>query len=212
MSKGTNPNVNASSAIPSASFTWAPPRCKQQKASFFSSWRSTAHPVRRPTQEPQYRLLEQWPGRAHEPDNQGRYRQTLPLRQPRSASQPPQRLYGSRQLCTPARDAKRANAIRVHPKNLDIRARSIHPKSDPPDAETERLARCCSPGPWRCVRPFSPEHSSSLRLNFGARKTSFFKTTRTRPVARASLSRQIEVVETPGRLPRRCPMRRERGT
>jgi RNA-directed DNA polymerase len=30
-------------------------------------------------------------------------------------------------------------ALRTHLQNLDIRARSIHPRSDPPDAGTENL-------------------------------------------------------------------------
>jgi 2,4-dienoyl-CoA reductase-like NADH-dependent reductase (Old Yellow Enzyme family) len=32
-----------------------------------------------------------------------------------------------------------SHALRIHLQNLDIRARSIHPKSDPPDAGTEHL-------------------------------------------------------------------------
>jgi len=43
-------------------------------------------------------------------------------------------------LRSPLEDAARSHSLRIHVQNLDIRAISIHPKSDPPDAGTERLA------------------------------------------------------------------------
>jgi hypothetical protein len=33
-----------------------------------------------------------------------------------------------------------SNLLRIHLQNLDIRARSIHPRPDPPDAGTEHVA------------------------------------------------------------------------
>src|SRR5579862_2412300 len=33
--------------------------------------------------------LDPWPGRTHEPHHQGRYRQAVPLRRPRTVQQPP---------------------------------------------------------------------------------------------------------------------------
>jgi IS30 family transposase len=38
-----------------------------------------------------------------------------------------------------AQDARRPHALRIHLQDLDLRARSIHPRSDPPDAGTEHL-------------------------------------------------------------------------
>jgi hypothetical protein len=43
------------------------------------------------------------------------------------------------QLRPQAQDPRRPHAIRIHLQNLDFRTRSIHPKSDPPDAGTEHL-------------------------------------------------------------------------
>ncbi len=74
-----------------------------------------------------------------EPHDQGRDDQALPLRQPRPVANTSRRLPGSLQLRPTAQDAERPQALRIHLQNLDIRARSIHPKPDPPDAGTEHL-------------------------------------------------------------------------
>ena len=83
--------------------------------------------------------VDQWTGRANEQDNQRRNGETVSLRQPRSASRPSQRLPKRLQFCTSAEDTERSHDVRVHLQNLDIRTRSIHPKSDPPDVGTEHL-------------------------------------------------------------------------
>ena len=51
------------------------------------------------------------------------------------------RLPSALQLRPKAQDAERPHALRLHMQNLDIRAGSIHPKPDPPDAGTEHLGR-----------------------------------------------------------------------
>ena len=43
------------------------------------------------------------------------------------------------QLRTQAQDPQRSHALRIHLQNLDFRAKSIHLKSDPPNAGTEHL-------------------------------------------------------------------------
>ncbi len=63
------------------------------------------------------------------------------LRKPRSASQTSQRLHRRLQLCSSFEDTQWSHTLRVHLQNLDIRARPIHPKSDPPDAGTEQLGK-----------------------------------------------------------------------
>ena len=83
--------------------------------------------------------MDQRSGRADEPHDQGRHRQALPLRKPRAAPGAPRRLHGSLQLCPQAQDPERPHALRMHLQNLDIRARSIHPRPNPPDAGTEHL-------------------------------------------------------------------------
>ncbi len=85
--------------------------------------------------------VDQRSGRANEQNDQGRDCKTLPLRNPRSAANAPRELLGNLELRPKAQDAERPHAPRIHLQNLDIRARSIHPKSDPPDAGTEHLER-----------------------------------------------------------------------
>jgi hypothetical protein len=45
------------------------------------------------------------------------------------------------QLRSTAEDAELAHILRIHQQNLDIRAKSIHPRYNPPDAGTEQIAR-----------------------------------------------------------------------
>ena len=40
----------------------------------------------------------------------------------------------------PSQDTQRPDTLRIHLQNLDFRTRSIHLKSDPPNAGTEHLA------------------------------------------------------------------------
>ena len=66
----------------------------------------------------------------------------VPLGKTRSAADAPRRLPRSMQLRAKAEDPKLIHALRIHPQNLDIRAGTIHPKPDPPDAGTEHLSYC----------------------------------------------------------------------
>jgi transposase InsO family protein len=50
-------------------------------------------------------------------------------------------LHGRLQLRHAAEDPRRPHALRIHLQGLDLRAGSIHPRSDPPDAGTEHLDR-----------------------------------------------------------------------
>ena len=81
--------------------------------------------------------LDQRAGRANEPDDQGRDRQTLSLRQPRPARSSPRRLRLSLQFRPAPEDPQRPHALRVHLQALDFRARTIHPRSNPPNAGTK---------------------------------------------------------------------------
>ena len=85
--------------------------------------------------------LDQRSSGANEPHHQRRNRQALPLRRPQSAPHPSRRLHGRVQLCAQAEDPRRPHALRIHLQDLDIRAGSIHPRPDPPDAGTEHLGR-----------------------------------------------------------------------
>ena len=82
------------------------------------------------------------PSRATEPDNQGRDRQTLPRRDPRSAVRAPRRLYGGLQLRSQTQDPLRPHALRIHLQSLDFRPGQIHRQSDPPEAGTEHFGPC----------------------------------------------------------------------
>ena len=77
-------------------------------------------------------------GRADEQNDQGRDCKTVPLRNPRPTANAPRGLLGSLDLRPKAQDAERPHALRMPLQNLDFRAGSIHPKSDPPDAGTEQ--------------------------------------------------------------------------
>ena len=85
--------------------------------------------------------MDQQSGRANEQNDQGRDCKTLPLRNPQLAANAARGLLGSLQLRPKAQDADRPHALELHLQNLDIKAKSIHPKSDPPDAGTEHLSR-----------------------------------------------------------------------
>ena len=82
--------------------------------------------------------MDQRPSRADEQDDQGRHGQTVPLRQPRPAPHPPRGLPGGLKLCAQPEDPQRSHALRIHLQDLDLRAGSIHPRPDPPDAGTEQ--------------------------------------------------------------------------
>ena len=84
-------------------------------------------------------LSHQWAGGADEPHHQRRDGEAIALPQLRSARPPSRRRLGCLQLCPSLEDAQRAHAPRIHLQNLDIRAGSIHPESDPPHAGTEHL-------------------------------------------------------------------------
>lgn len=94
--------------------------------------------------------MDQWPSREDEQDYQRCDSETVPLRQPRSASKPSHGLPERLQLCPTPQNAQRPNTLRIHLQNLDIRTKPIHPKSDPPDAGTIHLD-VASP------RPYIPE-------------------------------------------------------
>ena len=69
--------------------------------------------------------LDQWPGRAHEPHDQGSDRPTLPLRSTRSARSSPRRLHQRLQLRSTAEDPEGPHALRIHLQMLDFPARAI---------------------------------------------------------------------------------------
>jgi transposase InsO family protein len=71
--------------------------------------------------------LDERPGRAHEPDDQGGDGQTLPLRQPRPAPAAPRRLRRRLQLRPSAEDPTWSHALRSHLQNLDGTAVQVHP-------------------------------------------------------------------------------------
>ena len=87
--------------------------------------------------------LDQRAGRTYEPYNQRRDRETVSLRQPRTASRASCRLHGRLQLRAPLEDAQRSHVPRVHMQIMDKRARKIQSQSDPPHAATEHLRISC---------------------------------------------------------------------
>ena len=78
--------------------------------------------------------LDQWPGRTHEPHDQGGHRQTLSLRPSRSARKPPRRLHQRLQLRPTAQDPQRPHTLRIHLQNLDS-----EPKND---SNSIRSSKC----------------------------------------------------------------------
>jgi transposase len=85
--------------------------------------------------------LDQWPGRAHEPDDQGSDRPTLSLRPTRSARSTPFRLHQRLQLRSAAEDPEGPHALRIHLQMLDFPARTIQTQSAPANAGTKQLGR-----------------------------------------------------------------------
>src|SRR5438270_10584983 len=75
--------------------------------------------------------LDQWPGRAHEPDDQGSDRQTVLLRSTRSARRTLGRLHQRLQLRQTAEDPEGPHALRIHLQMLDFPARTIQTQSAP---------------------------------------------------------------------------------
>jgi hypothetical protein len=80
--------------------------------------------------------LDQWPGRTHEPHDQGSDRPTLPLRSTRSAPSSPCRLHQRLQLRSAAEDSEGPHALRIHLQMLDFPARTIQTQSAPANAGT----------------------------------------------------------------------------
>src|SRR6202008_1066902 len=81
----------------------------------------------RPSAEQTQASMDERPSRAHEPDAQGCDRQTLPLRNSRSATKASRRLRYRIQLRPPAKDPKMAGALRIHLEALDKRATFLRP-------------------------------------------------------------------------------------
>ncbi len=69
--------------------------------------------------------MDERPGRAHEPDDQGSDRSTLSLRSTRSTRSTPCRLHQRLQLRSAAEDPEGPHALRVHLQMLDFPARTI---------------------------------------------------------------------------------------
>src|SRR5262245_19550685 len=83
--------------------------------------------------------LDQWPGRAHEPHDQGSDRPTLPLRSTRSARSSPCRLHHRLQLRSAAEDPEGPHTLRIHLQMLDFPARTIQTQPAPANAGTTQL-------------------------------------------------------------------------
>src|SRR6185312_10218594 len=107
------------------------------RASVRSSLPSPRH--RTPTDEAQA-SMDQRTSRADEPYDQGGDGQTLPLRRLRSTPNSSRKLRRCLQLRTPPQDTEGAHALRVHLQSMDKSARTIHHRSDPPNAGTKQDA------------------------------------------------------------------------
>jgi len=77
----------------------------------------------------------------NEPHDQGRNRQTLSRRRPRSVAKSPRQLHQRLELRAKAEDPQRPHTLRVHLQTMDNRTRKVHPKADPSNAGTEDLDR-----------------------------------------------------------------------
>jgi len=83
--------------------------------------------------------LDQWPGRAHEPHDQGSDCPTLLLRSTRSARSSPCRLHHRLQLRSAAQDPEGPHTLRIHLQKLDFPARPIQTQPAPANAGTKQL-------------------------------------------------------------------------
>src|ERR687897_267064 len=83
--------------------------------------------------------MDQWAGRADEPNHQGSHRGALSLRPPGPAQTTPRRLRRRLQLRPPAEDAQGPHTLRVHLQEMDKRASKVQARSNPPNAGTEQL-------------------------------------------------------------------------
>src|SRR6476661_7583686 len=86
--------------------------------------------------------MDQRPGRAHEPDHQGRDCQALLLREPRSTPRASRRLRLGLQLRPQTQDAEGPYPLRVHLQGMGSTARTLQGKSAPANAGTKHLVRC----------------------------------------------------------------------
>src|SRR6202789_1076470 len=85
--------------------------------------------------------LDERPGRANEPNDQGGDRQTLSLREPRPVAPPPRRLPRRLQFRSTAQNPQGPHALRVHLQTMDNRAQTIQPQPAPANAGTKQLPR-----------------------------------------------------------------------
>ena len=83
--------------------------------------------------------VDERPGRTNEPDDQGSHRQAVSLRQPPAAPEPSFRFHQCLQLRMAAQDPQGPHSVRIHLQDLDKRARTIHPRSNPSNAGTKQL-------------------------------------------------------------------------
>ena len=90
----------------------------------------------RPLGEPP---LDQWPGRADEPHNQGRDGQALPLREPRATPNPPAVVRRCLQPRPPAQVPQRQKPLRVHLSAVDHRATAVQNQPIPSQSGTKHL-------------------------------------------------------------------------
>lgn len=115
-------NRNGPTAVPGPSF---------RPSMLAARYRASADQAQAP--------LDKWPGRADEPDDQGGNRQTLSLRQPRSAPQPHWRFRLGIQFRPTAQDPSRPHTTCIHLRRLDKRARKIQARSNQANAGTKHL-------------------------------------------------------------------------
>src|ERR1700722_9727396 len=84
--------------------------------------------------------LDQRPGRANEPHDQGRHSQDLPLRRSAQPEGPCPGLRHRLQLRQPLEGPEMANALSSHLRGLDESSRNLQNQSAPPHSETTQLA------------------------------------------------------------------------
>jgi hypothetical protein len=104
--------------------------------------------------------MDQWAIRKNEPHYQGRDCQTLLLRDPRPAANPPAKLRRRLQLRQAPQNPQGPHLIRIRLQSLDFRATQIQNQPDPANAGTKQLGYGRREGRLLSVRLF---RASSMR-------------------------------------------------
>src|SRR5271156_5636168 len=110
--------------------------------------------------------MDQWASRKNEPHHQGRNRQTLLLRTPRPAANPPARFRRRLQLRQTPQNPQRPHPIRVRLQSLDFGAAAIQNQPAPANAGTKHHRKPTIWGSTPMYRTTGKHHEKIILWGF----------------------------------------------